>query len=49
MLTKKNSVKKVRENLAIKNKMIELVYGGTPLDADAIINEYNEYADRLRG
>lgn len=39
---------KVRENLVIKNKMIELVYGGTPLDADKIIEEYSAYADRLR-
>lgn len=39
---------KVRENLVIKNKIIELVYGGTPCDADAIIEEYNGYADRLR-
>lgn len=39
---------KVRENLIIKNKMIELVYGGTPLDADKIIEEYTAYADRLR-
>ncbi len=39
---------KVRENLVIKNKIIELVYGGEPLDADRIIEEYNGYADRLR-
>lgn len=39
---------KVRENLEIKNKIIELVYGGEPLDADEIIREYNGYADRLR-
>lgn len=40
--------KKVRENLQIKNKIIELVYGGTPCDADKITEEYNGYADRLR-
>ena len=39
---------KVRENLVIKNKIIELVYGGKPLDADEVIKEYNGYADRLR-
>lgn len=39
---------KVRENLVIKNKMIELVYGGTPMDADKIIAEYSEYAKRLK-
>ena len=49
LIDKEKFSEKVRENLAIKNKMIELVYGGTPLDADAVINEYNEYADRLRG
>ena len=37
----------VTENLKIKNKIIELVYGGTPLDPDAVIKEYSEYAKRL--
>ncbi len=37
----------VRDNLKIKNKIIELVYDGTPLNADDIINEYSEYAKRL--
>ena len=39
---------KVHENLALKNKIIELVYGGEPLDAGQVISEYNAYADRLR-
>lgn len=39
---------KVRENLLIKNKIIELVYGGTPMDADKIIEEYSAYAERLK-
>lgn len=39
---------KVRDNVAIKNKIITLVYGGTPIDADAVIKEYLGYADRLR-
>ena len=39
---------KVRENLKIKNKIIELVYGGEPLDPEAVIEEYTAYADRLR-
>lgn len=39
---------KVRENLKIKNKIITLVYGGEAIDADAVIAEYNAYADRLR-
>ncbi len=40
--------KKVKENLEIKNKIIELVYGGTPLDPEAVIKEYSEYAERLK-
>lgn len=39
---------KVRENMKIKNKIIESVYGGTPLDPEKIIEEYTAYADRLR-
>ena len=38
----------VRNNLKIKNKIIELVYEGTPLDPEAVIAEYNEYAERLK-
>ena len=38
---------KVHENLAIKNLMIERVYGGTALDADAVVEEYLAYAKRL--
>ncbi len=37
----------VCENLKIKNKIIELVYGGKPFDAEDIISEYSEYAKRL--
>lgn len=39
---------KVRESIVIKNAIIEKVYGGKPLDAEAIITEYNAYAERLR-
>lgn len=38
---------RVRENLEIKNRMIELVYGGAPLDPEAVIREYTDYAKRL--
>ncbi|MDR0405972.1 MAG: adenylosuccinate synthase [Clostridiales bacterium] len=38
---------KVRENAVLKNKMITLVYGGEPIDADAVIEEYNAYAKAL--
>ena len=37
----------VAENLKIKNKIIEFVYGGEPFDADKIVEEYSEYAKRL--
>ena len=40
--------KKVRENLEVKNLIIEKVYGGEPFDADQIIEEYAEYARRLK-
>jgi len=40
--------KKVKENLKIKNKIIENVYGGKGFDAQKIIDEYNEYAKVLK-
>lgn len=39
---------KVRTNLAVKNLVIEKVYGGKGFDADAIIEEYSEYARQLK-
>lgn len=39
--------KMVYDNLKIKNKIIELVYGGEPFDAEQIIEEYSKYAKRL--
>lgn len=48
LLDKELFSSKVRENLKIKNKLISLVYGGAALDADVIINEYSEYAEKLR-
>ena len=39
---------KVRQNVELKNLIIEKVYGGTPVNADDIIKEYNAYANRLR-
>lgn len=38
----------VRSQISLKNAIIEKVYGGTPLDGEAIIEEYLKYADRLR-
>ncbi len=39
---------KVRDVLKIKNLILEKVYNHAPLDAEAIIREYEGYADRLR-
>ena len=39
---------KVKENLRVKNRIIEKVYGGKGLDAENIINEYNGYAKLLK-
>jgi len=39
---------KVRWTIAQKNIVLEKLYGLEPLDADAIIEEYAGYADRLR-
>ena len=38
----------LREACAHKNRVITGVYGGEPIDADAVIAEYREYAERLR-
>nr|WP_297174948.1 adenylosuccinate synthase [uncultured Agathobaculum sp.] len=38
----------IRETCARKNRVIEGVYGGKPIDADEVIAEYRVYADRLR-
>ena len=39
---------KVKENLIIKNQIIEKVYGGKGFDAESIIKEYNGYAKLLK-
>lgn len=36
----------IRETCARKNRVITGVYGGEPIDADAVIAEYKVYADR---
>ena len=38
----------IRETCERKNRVITGVYGGEPIDADAVIAEYRVYADRLR-
>ena len=39
---------RVMAALAVKNPIIEKVYGGKPIDAEAVIAEYTAYADRIR-
>jgi len=39
--------KKVRDNLIVKNLIIEKVYGGKGFDANEIITQYRSYADKL--
>jgi len=39
---------KVRANLAVKNQIIEKVYGGKGFDADDILNEYSKYAEVIK-
>ena len=38
----------IRDACARKNRGITGVYGGSPLDVEAILSEYRAYADRLR-
>lgn len=47
-MNKELFVEKVKANVALKNQIIEKIYGGTPLNADDIIEEYLAYAERLR-
>ena len=39
---------KVYADIEVKNAIIEKVYGGKPLDAEKIIRDYLEYAERLK-
>lgn len=39
---------KLQANLAFKNKLIQNVYGGKPLDFEPMYEQYCAYADRLR-
>ncbi|NLD46061.1 MAG: adenylosuccinate synthase [Clostridiaceae bacterium] len=41
-------IQKVKENLEVKNLIIEKVYGGKKFDDSQIIDEYLEYARKLR-
>lgn len=37
-----------RAQIEAKNAIITKIYGGQPLDADALVNEYKAYADQIR-
>ncbi|WP_297568792.1 adenylosuccinate synthase [uncultured Anaerovibrio sp.] len=47
-IDKEEFAKRLKENLAIKNKQIVGMYGKKPFDYEAILKEYEGYADRLR-
>ena len=47
-IDKEEFAKRLKENLAIKNRELKLLYDHEPLDYDEILAEYNGYADRLR-
>jgi len=47
-IDKEEFAKRLKENLAIKNKLMAGVFGKEPFDYEAILEEYNGYADRLR-
>ncbi len=48
LIDKEELIKKVKANLELKNLIIERVYGGKPYDAEAIIEEYLGYAEKLK-
>ncbi len=48
LIDKDEFIKKVKANLELKNLIIEKVYGGKAYDADAIIEEYLVYAEKLK-
>ena len=48
LLEKDEFAKKVKANLELKNKIIEKIYDGKAMDADAIIEEYLGYAEQLK-
>ena len=47
-IDKEEFAKRLKENLAIKNKQIVGMYGKEPFDYETILKEYEGYADRLR-
>jgi len=47
-IDKEEFAKRLKENLAIKNRELKLLYDHEPLDYDQMLEEYSAYADRLR-
>jgi adenylosuccinate synthase len=47
MLERDSFKDKLRERIGTKNEIITKLYGGEALDAEVIIREYEEYAERL--
>jgi len=48
LIDEKVFAKRVKENLEVKNLIIEKVYGGKGFDADEIVAEYTRYANFIR-
>ncbi|MCI6158017.1 MAG: adenylosuccinate synthase [Selenomonadaceae bacterium] len=48
LVEKETFAQKLKENLAVKNRELALLYDHAPLDYDEILKEYEGYADRLR-
>lgn len=48
LLNKESFIEKVSQQIEKKNTIIEKIYGGEKLDKDQIINQYLEYAEKLR-
>ena len=47
-IDKEEFARRLKENLALKNRELKLLYDHEPLDYDAMLAEYSGYADRLR-
>lgn len=48
LVEKETFAQKLKENLAVKNRELALLYDHAPLDYDEILREYEGYAERLR-
>lgn len=48
LIDREEFAKRLKENLEIKNRELQLLYDQEPLSYEEILDEYNGYADRLR-